>query len=616
MIRKVSVVLILLLAMTAITRGKGQTSEAIDFLKTQAAIIKGETSSPQVIDESLPFRCGTPVFLAAYSMARKSNIQALNVLQTRPDLISRFGSDHFVIHYDSVGAYAPYQVDVDVNPADGAPDFINRVSEIFEHVWQTEIDSLGYNPPPTDNGRGGDDRYDVYLVNLGFGYFGFTDPEEQVEGYHAVSFIVLENDFQESPTYRNDPVSAVKVTAAHEFFHAIQFGYDAFEFDYDDIDNPNTYKPWWMEASSTWMEDVVYDDVNDYLGYLHFFYKYIWVNMTSFSYGSDVRAFHPYASCVWPIYMTEKYNDIGLVREIWEGCGAIAGYNTLTATDAVLRSRGSNLGDAFLEFSVWNFHTGLLADTTQFFSEGNTFPAAETTFYISNLQNRGPVEIPTTIEYPEQFATNFIMVETNSETPGGVQIDVSGILNIDGQNWRDALLGYEDYNSRWQKMPIEPTTGDGSDSWAGWNFITYLVLIPTVTGFSRDPNSYSYNATFNYDSGLIGGDTANFSLGDPRPSPYLLSGGNVNIPYSLDKRYDRDKVVLRIYSVSGELVREIAAVYTGPGSHSSGLEWNGKNGKDLTDLAGENVSSGVYIMLLSAGNKSATQKIAVVNDIR
>ena len=43
-------------------------------------------------------------------------------------------------------------------------------------------------------------------------------------------------------------VNPMRVTAAHEFFHAIQFAYDVDE----DL--------WFMEGTATWVEDEVYDD--------------------------------------------------------------------------------------------------------------------------------------------------------------------------------------------------------------------------------------------------------------------------------------------------------------------------------------------------------------------
>jgi len=69
------------------------------------------------------------------------------------------------------------------------------------------------------------------------------------------SDIDIDNDFIGSK-YNAKGIQALRVTAAHEFHHAIQYGYG-----------------WWgerypYELTSTWMEDVVYTDVNDYYQYL------------------------------------------------------------------------------------------------------------------------------------------------------------------------------------------------------------------------------------------------------------------------------------------------------------------------------------------------------------
>ncbi len=47
-----------------------------------------------------------------------------------------------------------------------------------------------------------------------------------------------------------------EVTFAHEYNHILQFGYDAYQ------------DPWFAEASATWMEDQVYNGINDYLRYV------------------------------------------------------------------------------------------------------------------------------------------------------------------------------------------------------------------------------------------------------------------------------------------------------------------------------------------------------------
>ena len=71
----------------------------------------------------------------------------------------------------------------------------------------------------------------------------------------ASGYCVLDNDFAEAQ-YGAPPMHSLRVTAAHEFFHAVQFAYDYGE------------DPWLMEATATWMEERVADDVNDNRQYL------------------------------------------------------------------------------------------------------------------------------------------------------------------------------------------------------------------------------------------------------------------------------------------------------------------------------------------------------------
>ena len=127
---------------------------------------------------------------------------------------------------------------------------------VMEASWTREVDQLGYRAPASDGTAGGDARFDVYLADVSSqGYYGFCVPEAPVAGqqYLAQAYCILDNDMLGFPM---DPVSSLRVTAAHEFFHAIQFNIDAAE------------DAWWMEASATWMEEQVAGDVNDNRQYL------------------------------------------------------------------------------------------------------------------------------------------------------------------------------------------------------------------------------------------------------------------------------------------------------------------------------------------------------------
>src|ERR671928_1787555 len=113
---------------------------------------------------------------------------------------------------------------------------------------------MGWNEPVGDGTRGGDfNKTDVYIKELGDqGIFGYSTPDPNQKRNSQFAYLVMDNDFthSESPRYTN-PVEPMEVTAAHEYNHVLQFGYDTAQ----DI--------WMFESSAVWAEDKVYDSVND-----------------------------------------------------------------------------------------------------------------------------------------------------------------------------------------------------------------------------------------------------------------------------------------------------------------------------------------------------------------
>lgn len=130
----------------------------------------------------------------------------------------------------------------------------------MRQVWRHHIGTLGYRRPATDGLRGGNAKFDVYLKELGSkGVYGYCAPERRVAGepLQASGFCVLDNDFARSQ-FGRAPKQTLKVTAAHEFFHAIQFAYDFGE------------DPWLLESTATWMEERFAPAVDDNRAYLRY----------------------------------------------------------------------------------------------------------------------------------------------------------------------------------------------------------------------------------------------------------------------------------------------------------------------------------------------------------
>ncbi|QZY30141.1 MXAN_6640 family putative metalloprotease [Nocardioides coralli] len=133
-----------------------------------------------------------------------------------------------------------------------------RTLTTVDRVWSQQVGKMGYRRPLRDGRRGGNAKFDVYLADVGDqGLFGYCAPELTKPGNRrlASGYCVLDNDFARSQ-YAAKPVHSLRVTAAHEFFHAVQFAYDYLE------------DPWLMEATATWMEERFADAVNDNRRYL------------------------------------------------------------------------------------------------------------------------------------------------------------------------------------------------------------------------------------------------------------------------------------------------------------------------------------------------------------
>lgn len=128
---------------------------------------------------------------------------------------------------------------------------------VMSQVWTHHVDTLGYRRPLRDGRAGGDNRFDVYLKDVGaHGYYGYCAPERQpTRAKLASGFCVLDDDFSYHQ-FRTAARHSLRVTAAHEFFHAIQYAYDFREH------------AWLLEATATWVEERFADGIDDNRQYL------------------------------------------------------------------------------------------------------------------------------------------------------------------------------------------------------------------------------------------------------------------------------------------------------------------------------------------------------------
>lgn len=279
---------------------------------------------------------------------------------TVPEATPRCRPD-FCIHYVPNTEDAPPRRDAN---DDGVPDWVMKVRSVVRNVWSSETGALRYREPLSDSSSpndGGDGRLDIYLANLGddriYGYCTTDDPnaDNPIPTTFAVSaYCVIDDDFREPIFSDQTPLGNTKVTVAHEFFHAVQAAYDWKE----DL--------WLFEGTAAWIEDEVYDAINDNRQYLA--RSPLTASFVPLDLGA--QGFQ-YGSWIYFRRLSERFGP-RIVRSIWNRADASASGPDDYSAQAISRAlsgRGTTFRAAFNDFSRVNRRARIVYD------EGAAYPA-------------------------------------------------------------------------------------------------------------------------------------------------------------------------------------------------------------------------------------------------
>jgi len=281
------------------------------------------------------------------SEIRKYGFTKNGALAPPSGLDSTKESKHFKFHF-TISPGDSNSISAVDNNANGTPDYIDTMADIFEEVWNKEIDSMQYVAPPPDSTFGGNAKYDVFIFNFSKGLFGYVaanyflkdNPNSTfTEKYAATSYMAMRNNYNNFK--KHSELENIKVTAAHEFFHAVQFGYDFYA------------KAWLMEATATWIEDEIYDNINDNVSYL-----ITWFKFPSYPLDATKAEFSNrwYGSWLFFRYISEHLSQ-NTIRKIW---GNVIKHNnkekdfSIVVIDDALKLKNSSFKETFKNFALSN----------------------------------------------------------------------------------------------------------------------------------------------------------------------------------------------------------------------------------------------------------------------
>lgn len=371
----------MLFLMLFLATGFGQvTSSPRQEMLRRELVRQGVTIAPS---SGQDVKCGTSLLpLIQSTSAHPEADQSIAVarLLQRPVLhTSKLSSTgRFRIHYDTTGFRAPAMLAVSgtAERISGTQEqYVDSVAAIFDQCWDVQVLTMGYQPPPSDGGQGGGDEYDVYIGELGTGEFGSTSwlntdliPGGPSERYRT--FIEIDNDYL---GHRTPGMNGLRVTAAHEFHHAVQLGA------YGIWSSAENYDFFFYELSAVWMEDVLFPAIDDYLFDVPSYFQRFRESQTQRSLRFTTYAFPSffgYERAIFAHFLATRFGEETMLS-VWSG---VRHAPVLLSIDQSLQRLGTDLISEFALFSRWNYYTADRADAARFYPEGHRYPR-----YVPNV---------------------------------------------------------------------------------------------------------------------------------------------------------------------------------------------------------------------------------------
>lgn len=520
-----------------------------------------------------PIRCGTQIVaevrarLGEFSPEMRREAESLLV---RPSLDSYIDTAHFRIHYATSGSSMIY-----LWPN---TTYRDAVATAVENSWNFYHVTNNWQIPPSDGAAGGGSGLiDCYVLALS-GVYGITyaegNPPDEWPS-NATAYFEIDNDY--AGFGYGDRTLPMKVTVAHEYHHVVEYGY-------------TTSNSWWMENMATFMEDEVYDSIDDNYQYLPCFTAVPYYSLAYFN------GCHEYGGFLWPTFIKERtVHDA--VRQI-QACAGTG--NLLTCFHSVFADFGLDFGLAFAEFWHWNYYMSS-RDDGEHYIEGSQYPTIvppDKTFssYPTGTQH------PNIAHRPQMMSTSVQRFNPSAgSTDNVLTVHYNGpacteeVIVIQSQNLGTVVT---------EHIINLDGTGEGTVEIPGWDDSDWAELYVTI---SDACGAGTQDYVFDADTSTQVTDvldhpalyTRKLVLSQNSPNPFDLA---TDIRYRLE---EGGPVHLDVFDASGRQVRSLIDAVQPAGEFSATWDARGDDGRLVTP--------GVYFYRLNLGSASEMKKMIVVH---
>lgn len=466
-------------------------------------------------------------------------------------------SDVFVFHYDTTGTHAvsPEQTLQGAMEA-GIPDYIYKAAFAADSSYRYQVENVGFTNFSKSS------PYNIYFRN--FGFYGTTTSSG------SSTFITIHNSFNGFPKNTHpegNSIGALYVTLAHEIKHAIQYEANRWRGSAGSFN--------WIEMDATLMEEIVFDDVNDYYNYI-FDTRFPDQPSSSSIFGNPQNPTPgAYYHITWMLYFAEVYG-MDFWADAWDAVESDPEIPFIDAIELSLASRSESFGKSHVQNHLWHLGSGeKFAEASIGFKEREFYPESYTEFDLftipDSLSQSGLR--PLGANYIRASASNIGIGHPNirleSSAPG-VGIGVIGLFT-DGTARKELFLNeasaVQQVQTKWD-----------------WNELQDLYIAVVNTNRNR---SADYRLTL---ESVLPDEVI---LARNYPNPF---NPTTRIEFSINST---ENVRLDVFDSIGRRVETLLNRQLNEGFH-------------FVDFDGSALASGVYFYRISANNQTLTQKMMLV----
>lgn len=514
---------------------------------------------------TLPIKCMVPVAQEFEEMRPALDASTIATIESMMQQSARVNTEHsyvspsgkFIFQYDTSGADAVPEAQTLPGAINaGIPDYIFKAAFAADSSYRYQVDQLGFSD------LSGDAPYEIRFDN--FGFYGTTTSSG------STTYITLHNSFNGFPANSHPEsrqVGALYVTIAHEIKHAIQYETNRWRGSAGSFN--------WIEMDATLMEEVVFDDVNDYYNYIKTDFNSTDPSLTSIFGRPQNPTPGAYYHITWMLYFSEAYGNNFWV-DVWDEVAADPEIPFIDAIDSVLLMKGESFSGAHLMNHLWHLGSGdVFADTEFGFREREFYPNPFTErelFFVPDSLNQTNLR-PLAANYIRANSPNIAIgrpaIRLESTVPG-VGVGVIGLF-ADGSAQSNMIL---DASSTTQELQTE---------WK-WNELIDLHIAVVNTNRSR---------TADYTLTLESALPEENILARNYPNPF---NPTTRIEFSLKSP---EEVRLDIFDSIGRRVSTLINEQMNEGFH-------------YVDFDGSGLSSGVYFYRIKTNEQTITQKMVLV----